>query len=375
MRYFEAFRGPFYYFLFITLIGCASVSRVLNPEKGLYEALLRPLPKWQKEVRRAEKWHEDVIQQYAPTANLAMQKHAENIARRVAAVAKIPVPVKVTVLKGDDLNAFTIGGGFIYIFEGLMNMINNDDELALVIAHELAHCSAGHVGFWTWYSLRERIRPQGRPSFDVAIREEKYEDKGKRYWEVYLDAPSPEKAVDIIFNYITPIFQRWEEREADILGAYYAYKAGYDLNRGIECFRRIAREEAELRRRALEELQPLYLHLKDAFKDYAQAKKQAIENPFDYYYLLEANTYLKRFLKIKDEYLSCLYKWRDAIFEVPVWFRSHPPISQRVSYLKETLRALERNSINAASTKEVRYVLEVCGLIERGLPFSEKQAR
>ncbi|RLA85576.1 MAG: hypothetical protein DRG40_04225, partial [Deltaproteobacteria bacterium] len=252
-----------------TLIGCASVSRVLNPEKGLYEALLRPLPKWQKEVRRAEKWHEDVIQQYAPTANLAMQKHAENIARRVAAVAKIPVPVKVTVLKGDDLNAFTIGGGFIYIFEGLMNMMNNDDELALVIAHELAHCSAGHVGFWTWYSLRERIRPQGRPSFDVAIREEKYEYKGKRYWEVYLDAPSPEKAVDIIVSYITPIFQRWEEREADILGAYYAYKAGYDLNRGIECFRRIAREEAELRRRALEELQPLYLHLKDAFKDYA----------------------------------------------------------------------------------------------------------
>lgn len=49
------------------------------------------------------------------------------------------------VLEGNDVNAFSIPGGFIYIYEGLIKYAETDHELAGVIAHEIAHASFRHV--------------------------------------------------------------------------------------------------------------------------------------------------------------------------------------------------------------------------------------
>jgi predicted Zn-dependent protease len=49
------------------------------------------------------------------------------------------------VVKGDDVNAFSIPGGFIYVYEGLVNFSESDDELASVLAHEIAHASFRHL--------------------------------------------------------------------------------------------------------------------------------------------------------------------------------------------------------------------------------------
>jgi predicted Zn-dependent protease len=38
-----------------------------------------------------------------------------------------------------EINAFSIPGGFIYVTKGLMGAIQSDDELAGVLAHEMAH--------------------------------------------------------------------------------------------------------------------------------------------------------------------------------------------------------------------------------------------
>tara|TARA_A200000113_G_scaffold143161_1_gene128665 strand:+ start:884 stop:2770 length:1887 start_codon:yes stop_codon:yes gene_type:complete len=52
--------------------------------------------------------------------------------------------VKYAVIDYKDFNALAFGGGYFVIFTGLMNQ-TNDDELAYVIAHELAHNTAGHI--------------------------------------------------------------------------------------------------------------------------------------------------------------------------------------------------------------------------------------
>lgn len=49
------------------------------------------------------------------------------------------------VIKGDDVNAFSIPGGYIYFFEGLLKRAESDDEIAGVMAHEVAHASLRHV--------------------------------------------------------------------------------------------------------------------------------------------------------------------------------------------------------------------------------------
>ena len=54
-------------------------------------------------------------------------------------------PYSFKLVKGDDVNAFSIPGGYIYFYEGLLDFAESDDELAGVIAHEISHASFRHL--------------------------------------------------------------------------------------------------------------------------------------------------------------------------------------------------------------------------------------
>lgn len=56
-----------------------------------------------------------------------------------------PFSYQFRVLQGDEINAFSIPGGYIYFYEGLIKYAESDDELAGVVAHEIAHASFRHV--------------------------------------------------------------------------------------------------------------------------------------------------------------------------------------------------------------------------------------
>ena len=50
----------------------------------------------------------------------------------------------ITVLASDEVNAFT-NGRTIRVMSGLLGMVINDDELALVLAHEVGHNIMNHI--------------------------------------------------------------------------------------------------------------------------------------------------------------------------------------------------------------------------------------
>lgn len=49
------------------------------------------------------------------------------------------------VIEDKDVNAFSLPGGFIYVNTGLLDFVQSDDELAGVLAHEVAHASHHHM--------------------------------------------------------------------------------------------------------------------------------------------------------------------------------------------------------------------------------------
>ena len=65
--------------------------------------------------------------------------------RLVAAMPPQPFPIKTTVVRNVALNAFASAAGHITIFTGLIANMDSEDELASVIAHELAHVSERHI--------------------------------------------------------------------------------------------------------------------------------------------------------------------------------------------------------------------------------------
>jgi len=81
-----------------------------------------------------------------------VQKRFEEIGQRIVAVTDMPdLGWHFKVLKpgkGPEeayYNAFALPGGYAYMFEPLMEMLETDDKIAAVIAHEIAHITKRHA--------------------------------------------------------------------------------------------------------------------------------------------------------------------------------------------------------------------------------------
>jgi len=123
---------------------------------------LAPDQKHRKEleadVELGRKAAEQVEKQEKLSTNQEMIQRVQRIADELTAIAnrtEVRVPwgdkrvnpftYTVKVLQGNDVNAFSLPGGFIYVYEGLVKGAESDDELAGVIAHEIAHVSMRHL--------------------------------------------------------------------------------------------------------------------------------------------------------------------------------------------------------------------------------------
>ena len=56
-----------------------------------------------------------------------------------------PFPFHFYIIKDNTLNAFAAPGGHVFVFSGLIEAMDNVDELASVICHELGHVTARHI--------------------------------------------------------------------------------------------------------------------------------------------------------------------------------------------------------------------------------------
>lgn len=56
-----------------------------------------------------------------------------------------PFEYTFNIIEDDDINAFSVPGGFIYVNTGLLKFVESDQELAAVLAHEIVHASHHHM--------------------------------------------------------------------------------------------------------------------------------------------------------------------------------------------------------------------------------------
>ncbi len=69
----------------------------------------------------------------------AHAKIAAMVAEIAAASGRPDVEYDVRLIDTDEVNAFSLPGGIIYVTRGLLSEVQSDDELAGVLAHEIAH--------------------------------------------------------------------------------------------------------------------------------------------------------------------------------------------------------------------------------------------
>jgi len=77
-----------------------------------------------------------------PVLNNWVNGIADNLKRERA---RPDINYTFKIIDTDDINAFSLPGGFIYVNFGLLNFVNSDDELAGVMGHEMGHVERRHV--------------------------------------------------------------------------------------------------------------------------------------------------------------------------------------------------------------------------------------
>jgi len=72
--------------------------------------------------------------------------YVESVGQRIVAhLGEQPFTYHFSVVRDARLNAFAVPGGYVYVHGGLLLRADNDDELAGVLGHEIAHVHARHL--------------------------------------------------------------------------------------------------------------------------------------------------------------------------------------------------------------------------------------
>jgi predicted Zn-dependent protease len=132
------------------------------------------------DVTMGKKFVLDVEKQEKLSDNKEYQERVNRIGQEIAAIAQVnqidvlwgdkrlnKFTYTFKVLKGDDVNAFSLPGGFIYVYEGLVKYAESDDELAAVLAHEVTHSEARHIA--TLLHDQQRVTTPGLIAILAAI--------------------------------------------------------------------------------------------------------------------------------------------------------------------------------------------------------------
>jgi len=134
--------------------------------------------------------------------------YLEHVAHNLSAAAGVQ-PAQIKVALGPVYNAFGIPGGTIYLTADLLQNVESEDELASVLAHEMAHISARHL--------------EKRQNKAFALNLAGYAVPYVIPFGNYISWGYSSGA-----NGVLNTLNKKAEREADYLGIQYLWKSGYD---------------------------------------------------------------------------------------------------------------------------------------------------
>lgn len=73
--------------------------------------------------------------------------YVSKVGRLLAAASNDPMPYNdyiIVTLDSDEVNAFAVPGGFLFVTTGMLKFLRDEDELAAIIGHEMGHMELRH---------------------------------------------------------------------------------------------------------------------------------------------------------------------------------------------------------------------------------------
>lgn len=131
-------------------------------------------------------------------------------------VSRTNIDYGYKVVRTDEVNAYAIAGGKMYINTGIIDFLDTEDEIAFVLAHEISH-----------NELRHCIKRVQYAAIASSI------------------DPNLGEIVQVAYGIYSMPFTKYDEFDADELGVKLMRKAGYDKSGAVSFFEKLEELEKE----------------------------------------------------------------------------------------------------------------------------------
>jgi predicted Zn-dependent protease len=126
-----------------------------------------------------------------------------------------------------DINAWAMPGGKVVVYTGILPITQNEEGLAVVLGHEIAHAIAQHGNERMSQQLVQQL---GGMALQVALA-----NKPQQTQDIFLTSYGIGSTVGAILP-----FSRKEELEADKFGLFFSAMAGYNPQEAVPFWQRMA---------------------------------------------------------------------------------------------------------------------------------------
>ena len=180
-----------------------------------------------------------------------LNAYVNRVLRRIVAASPVPsLDAQAYVRAAPGFGAESTADGSIFINVGLLHDVDSEDELAAVMAHELAHVLYRHHGS-DWFARSQKIAAQVLNLKDAVQAAAQGDTSAKPSKATIAIAIASEVSDRII---APNLWNKAQEREADGLGLDLLIAAGYRSGAARTSMERLASYDAEMRRRAQEQM-------------------------------------------------------------------------------------------------------------------------
>jgi predicted Zn-dependent protease len=193
---------------------CSSVGEFLAPS----DADLVPLA--------AEAW-EQTKKETPISRDTRANARLQAVGQKISRIAPVQnASWEFVVFDSKELNAFVLPGGKVGFYKGLIDFVDNDDQIAAVMGHEAGHVVARHAAL--------RAGQQSATQLGVALGGAALGGLPRDQQEMAIGVLGAGATIGILLP-----FSRNNELEADKLGVDYMHTGGYDVKQAVRLWEKM----------------------------------------------------------------------------------------------------------------------------------------
>lgn len=184
-----------------------------------------------EELALGERSYQEALSESKVIKNTKDSLRVQTIGQNIAKVADKPdYNWEFNLVEDSQVNAFCLPGGKVVVYTGILQYAKNDDQLATVISHEVAHALARHgAERMSQGMIQQGIGLIGNVAVAVAAPE-------------YQNAFNTAYGVGSNLGVMLP-YGRMQESEADEIGIYLMHKAGYNINEATKFWQNMSEDK------------------------------------------------------------------------------------------------------------------------------------